>query len=137
VYQQPLYGDVSPSKRGLTASQFKFRKRTSSTVKLVAVKHANLLDENCAIARSTGILGERWVWVVLRQAFNGTRRFEDFQRGIGLARNVLAQRLNWPEVLTIARRGLRFALFDRTGQSALLFVKPGFKANLQAVTIRV
>jgi hypothetical protein len=32
---------------------------------------------------------------------------------------------------------LRFALFDGTGQSALLFVKPGFKANLQAVTIRV
>jgi DNA-binding HxlR family transcriptional regulator len=54
-----------------------------------------LLDENCAIARSAGILGERWVWVILRQAFNGARRFEDFQRGIGLARNVLTERLNW------------------------------------------
>ncbi len=59
------------------------------------MKHAELLDENCAIARSSGILGERWVWVILRQAFNGARRFEDFQRGIGLARNVLADRLNW------------------------------------------
>jgi len=59
------------------------------------VKHADLLDENCAIARSAGILGERWVWVILRQAFNGARRFEDFQRGIGLARNVLTDRLNW------------------------------------------
>jgi DNA-binding HxlR family transcriptional regulator len=59
------------------------------------VKHAELLDENCAIARSAGILGERWVWVILRQAFNGARRFEDFQRGIGLARNVLSERLNW------------------------------------------
>jgi DNA-binding HxlR family transcriptional regulator len=53
------------------------------------VKHAALLDLNCAIARSSGIVGERWVWVILRQSFNGARRFEDFQRGIGLARNVL------------------------------------------------
>jgi DNA-binding HxlR family transcriptional regulator len=58
------------------------------------VKHAELLDENCAIARSAAIVGERWVWVILRQAFNGARRFEDFQRGIGLARNVLTERLN-------------------------------------------
>ncbi len=59
------------------------------------MKHADLLDENCAIARSAAIVGERWVWVILRQAFNGARRFEDYQRGIGLARNVLTDRLNW------------------------------------------
>src|SRR3954453_10769907 len=59
------------------------------------MKHAALLDQNCAIARSSGIVGELWVWVILRQAFNGARRFEDFQRGIGLARNVLTDRLNW------------------------------------------
>jgi DNA-binding HxlR family transcriptional regulator len=63
-------------------------------VSLGVVKHADLLDENCAIARSAGVVGERWVWVILRQAFNGARRFEDFQRGIGLARNVLTERLN-------------------------------------------
>ena len=59
------------------------------------MKHADLLEENCAIARSAGIVGERWVWVILRQAFNGARRFEDFQRGIGVARTVLTDRLNW------------------------------------------
>lgn len=58
------------------------------------MKHADLLDQNCAIARSAGIVGERWVWVILRQAFNGARRFEDFQSGIGLARNILTERLN-------------------------------------------
>jgi DNA-binding HxlR family transcriptional regulator len=57
------------------------------------VKHKELLGENCAIARSCGVVGERWVWVILRQAFNGARRFEDFQSGIGLARNVLSDRL--------------------------------------------
>jgi len=61
----------------------------------VPVKHADLLEENCAIARSAGIVGERWVWVILRQAFNGARRFEDFQRGTGVARTVLTDRLNW------------------------------------------
>src|SRR5258708_37221709 len=58
------------------------------------MKHTDLLEENCAIARSAGIVGERWMWVLLRQAFNGARRFEDFQRGVGLARNVLADKLN-------------------------------------------
>src|SRR5271167_4153226 len=58
------------------------------------MKKSELLDENCAIARSSGVVGERWVWVILRQAFNGARRFEDFQRGIGLARNILADKLN-------------------------------------------
>ena len=68
------------------------------------MKHAELLDENCAIARSSGIVGERWVWVILRQAFNGARRFEDYQRGIGLARNVLTDRLNWLVDHTILER---------------------------------
>jgi DNA-binding HxlR family transcriptional regulator len=58
------------------------------------MKHSELLEENCAIARSSGVVGERWVWVILRQAFNGARRFEDFQRGIGLARNILTDKLN-------------------------------------------
>jgi DNA-binding HxlR family transcriptional regulator len=57
------------------------------------MKHTELFDENCAIARSSAVLGERWVWVILRQAFNGARRFEDFHRGIGLARNILSERL--------------------------------------------
>lgn len=34
------------------------------------------------------------MWAILRQAFNGARHFEEFQRGIGLARNILTDRLN-------------------------------------------
>ena len=58
------------------------------------MRHEQLREENCAIARSSAVLGERWVWPILRQSFNGARRFEEFQRGIGLARNVLADKLN-------------------------------------------
>jgi DNA-binding HxlR family transcriptional regulator len=57
------------------------------------VKHDELFEENCAIARTSAVLGERWVWLILRQAFNGARRFEEFQRGIGLARNVLVDKI--------------------------------------------
>jgi DNA-binding HxlR family transcriptional regulator len=57
------------------------------------MRHDELFDENCAIARTSAVLGERWVWMILRQAFNGARRFEEFQRGIGLARNILVDKL--------------------------------------------
>jgi DNA-binding HxlR family transcriptional regulator len=48
----------------------------------------------CSIARSLEIVGDRWTILVIREAFLGTRRFEDFQRGLGCARNVLTDRLN-------------------------------------------
>jgi DNA-binding HxlR family transcriptional regulator len=78
------------------------------------VKHAALLDENCAIARSSAVLGERWVWVILRQAFNGARRFEDYRRGIGLARNILTDRLNsLVEHGILERRSREYRLTDK------------------------
>lgn len=49
--------------------------------------------ENCSIARSLGILGEKWTLLVLREAFFGLRRFEDFLRALGCPRNVLSARL--------------------------------------------
>jgi DNA-binding HxlR family transcriptional regulator len=39
------------------------------------------------------ILGDAWTPLVLRDAFYGTRRFEEFQSGLGIARNTLAERL--------------------------------------------
>jgi DNA-binding HxlR family transcriptional regulator len=48
----------------------------------------------CSIARSLEVLGDRWTLLVLRDAFLGVRRFEDFQRTLGVARNVLTDRLN-------------------------------------------
>src|SRR3954469_23934976 len=47
----------------------------------------------CSIARSLEIVGERWTLLILRDAFLGVRRFEDFQRSTGAARNVLSARL--------------------------------------------
>src|ERR687890_478134 len=47
----------------------------------------------CAIARSMAVLGERWTLVILRSAFMGARRFEDYQSSTGIARNILTDRL--------------------------------------------
>jgi len=57
------------------------------------MRHTELHDMECSVARSWTVLGERWTMLVLREAFNRTRRFEDFQAHLGIARNVLTDRL--------------------------------------------
>jgi DNA-binding HxlR family transcriptional regulator len=47
----------------------------------------------CSIARSLELIGERWTLLIIRDAFLGVRRFDDFQRSLGVARNVLQGRL--------------------------------------------
>jgi DNA-binding HxlR family transcriptional regulator len=48
----------------------------------------------CSVAGSLELVGERWTLLIVRDAFLGARRFEDFQRRTGVARNVLSDRLN-------------------------------------------
>jgi DNA-binding HxlR family transcriptional regulator len=48
---------------------------------------------NCAIGAAVEILGERATFLVLREAFNGVRRFDDMQRRTGMPRQVLSSRL--------------------------------------------
>ncbi len=48
----------------------------------------------CSVARSIEIIGERWTMLILRDAFYGIRRFDDFQNSLGIARNILTSRLN-------------------------------------------
>lgn len=50
---------------------------------------------NCSIFRAMDVLGDRWTLMVLREAFMGVRRFTDMQRDLGVARNVLTDRLNF------------------------------------------
>lgn len=47
----------------------------------------------CSIARTVDLLGDWWTPLVLREAFYGVTRFEDWQRNLGIGRNVLAERL--------------------------------------------
>ena len=60
---------------------------------LAGMRAAELAEENCSIARPAALLGDRWTLVILRQAFNGTKRFEDFQGALGISRSLLSERL--------------------------------------------
>lgn len=47
----------------------------------------------CPVARSLDVIGDRWSLLIVRDAFDGISRFGDFQRSLGVARNILADRL--------------------------------------------
>jgi DNA-binding HxlR family transcriptional regulator len=51
-------------------------------------------SQNCSIARALEVVGERWTLLIVRDAFLGLRRFDEFQANLGIARNVLTDRLN-------------------------------------------
>ena len=50
-------------------------------------------EMNCSVARTLAVVGERWTMLILREAFLGRRRFDEFQQGTGIARNILSSRL--------------------------------------------
>lgn len=50
-------------------------------------------DMNCGIAQALEVLGDWWTLLVVRDAFFGVRRFGDFERSLGIAKNILAARL--------------------------------------------
>src|SRR5437588_10055946 len=50
-------------------------------------------QQDCSVARSLSVVGDRWTMLVLREAFMRIRRFEDFQARTGAPRPVLADRL--------------------------------------------
>lgn len=50
-------------------------------------------ESTCSIARSLGVLGERWTFLILREAFLGATRFAEFRDGLGVAPDVLSDRL--------------------------------------------
>jgi DNA-binding HxlR family transcriptional regulator len=51
-------------------------------------------DQQCSIARSLELIGERWTLLVIRDVFSGRRRFDQIQDSLGVARNVLTSRLS-------------------------------------------
>jgi DNA-binding HxlR family transcriptional regulator len=48
---------------------------------------------NCGVAQALEALGDWWTLLIVRDAFFGTRRFSDFERSLGIAKNILSARL--------------------------------------------
>jgi DNA-binding HxlR family transcriptional regulator len=58
------------------------------------VKKASFADMDCSIAQALEVVGEWWTLLIVRDAFLGITRFDDFAKRLGIARNVLTARLD-------------------------------------------
>src|SRR5436309_6047881 len=68
---------------------------------MAMVKRTSLEGDGCPIARSLDAIGDWWSLLIIRDALLGARRFGEFQKSLGLAKNILAARLR-----TLIDRGI-------------------------------
>jgi len=66
---------------------------SSKLATLGPVLHRDYPEQVCSIARALEVIGERWTLLIMRDAMLGLTRFEDFQNSLGVASNVLTNRL--------------------------------------------
>ena len=57
------------------------------------MRHKSFKANLCPVARSLDNIGEWWSLLIVRDALSGIRRFSDFQKSLGLAKNILSARL--------------------------------------------
>jgi DNA-binding HxlR family transcriptional regulator len=67
--------------------------RNSGEELVVADLDVAWTDPSCPVARTADLVGDRWSILVMRDAMDGARSFNEFQRRTGIARNILADRL--------------------------------------------
>lgn len=65
------------------------------------MKRTSLADADCPIARALDVIGDWWSLLIIRDALLGRRRFGEFQKSLGLAKNILTTRLR-----TLVDRGI-------------------------------
>jgi DNA-binding HxlR family transcriptional regulator len=63
-------------------------------MEIIMVKRTSLEDDGCPIARSLDAIGDWWSMLIVRDAMVGRRRFGEFQKSLGLAKNILSSRLH-------------------------------------------
>jgi len=56
-------------------------------------KKVDLAEANCGIARSLQVIGDWWSLLIVREAFHGKERFSEFEKSLGMAKNILSSRL--------------------------------------------
>ncbi|AAZ36752.1 helix-turn-helix domain-containing protein [Pseudomonas savastanoi pv. phaseolicola] len=56
-------------------------------------KQQLLAQSECPVARTLEVIGDRWVLMIIRDAFDDVRRFSEFQKRLGLAKNILTVKL--------------------------------------------
>jgi DNA-binding HxlR family transcriptional regulator len=89
--------------------------------------------QNCSVARALELVGERWTLLIIRDAFLGVSRFEQFQESLGIARNVLTDRL-----CRLVDEGIleRVRYSERPERYEYLLTQKGRDLNLAITTLR-
>jgi len=62
--------------------------------RMTIMQRSSFREMNCSIGQSLEVVGEWWSLLIIRDAFMGVTRFDDFQERLGIARNILNQRLS-------------------------------------------
>jgi DNA-binding HxlR family transcriptional regulator len=58
-----------------------------------SVKQSGLANKECSMARAMEVVGDRWSILILREAYYGVKRFDEFEYYVGIAPNILSTRL--------------------------------------------
>src|SRR5579872_5426143 len=88
--KQLFFGPVSCFHEILTRKERRLMPADTLTSGIDAFKQAAL---SCPLPAAVELIGEKWAFLILRGAFNGLKHFEEFQAGLGIARNILSDRL--------------------------------------------
>ena len=59
------------------------------------MRRASFAGLNCSVAQTLEVVGDWWSLLIVRDVFFGVTRFDEIQRRLGIARNTLADRLDW------------------------------------------
>jgi len=89
--------------------------------------------QNCSIARTLELVGERWTLLIVRDVFLGLRRFDQLQESLGIARNVLTDRLTR---LVDAEILERVPYSERPPRSEYRLTRKGLELNVALTALR-
>ncbi|MBC3208911.1 helix-turn-helix transcriptional regulator [Pseudomonas sp. SWRI111] len=89
-------------------------------------KQKLLAQSECPVARALEAIGDRWALMIIRDAFDDVRRFSEFQKRLGLARNILTVKLKMLVELGVfeiqpASDGSAYKEYALTGRGRALF----------------
>ena len=89
--------------------------------------------QNCSNARALEIVGERWTLLIIRDVLLGLHRFDEFEESLGIARNVLTDRLN-----RLVDEGVleRVLYSERPERYEYQLTKKGLELNIALTALR-
>jgi DNA-binding HxlR family transcriptional regulator len=86
------------------------------------VKQSRIANKECSMARAMDVVGDRWTILILREAYYGVTRFDEFEYYVGVAPNILSSRL---KKLVDAGMMTRVPLSEHSGRFEYLLTERG------------